>query len=258
MKILIVEDEKLLADSIRHNPGRTTELFRRFLTPGRFYAREGSDCGYGCRLPYDHEELVASLVLAPRQGNEKPRAIVLQHTVDDYADQSQGDALSLEIAKRVYAWLGYVPEDYVKFCFRRAGGHGTDAWQVAYTADYLRWYFFDEPLSPAVDSLLNTDPFAADVIDGRDGWERNYGGLKAVAPWLEEGPDPVPIEKHVPEAPAAVAPAAPSTGAAPAAPASPAPSEKGPGALVAAALGILLLGGIGLRIALKRRKKKEK
>lgn len=253
-----VSGGELLADSIRHNPGRTTELFRRFLTPGRFYAREGSDYGYGCRLPYDHEELVASLVLAPRQGNEKPRAIVLQHTVDDYADQSQGDALSLEIAKRVYAWLGYVPEDYVKFCFRRAGGHGTDAWQVAYTADYLRWYFFDEPLSPAVDSLLNTDPFAADVIDGRDGWERNYGGLKAVAPWLEEGPDPVPIEQHVPEAPAAVAPAAPSTGAAPAAPASPAPSEKGPGALVAAALGILLLGGIGLRIALKRRKKKEK
>ena len=105
--------------------------------PGRFYAREGSDYGYGCRLPFDQEELVASLVLAPRQGSERPRAIVLEHTVDDYADQSQGDALSLEIAKSVYTWLGYRAEDYVKFCFRKAGGHGTDGWQTGYIAEYL-------------------------------------------------------------------------------------------------------------------------
>ena len=65
----LVSGGEVLADSVRHNPGRTIELFRRFLTPGRFYAREGSDYGYGCRLPFDQEELVASLVLAPRQGD---------------------------------------------------------------------------------------------------------------------------------------------------------------------------------------------
>ena len=238
------------------------ELFRRFLTPGSFYAREGSDYGYGCRLPFDQEELVASLVLAPRQGTERPRAIVLEHTVDDYADQSQGDALSLEIAKSVYTWLGYVPEDYVKFCFRQKGGHGTEPWQTAYIAEYIRWYFFDEPMSGAAAALLNTDPFAADVLDGLDGWERNYGGLKAVAPWLETGPDPVPVADSKAEgSPAAPAEAPPPAHASEATPEPttsplPAPRPKGPGALIAAALGVLAVGGAVLALALNKRKKK--
>ena len=258
----LVPGGELLADSIRHNPGRTTELFRRFLTPGSFYAREGSDYGYGCRLPFDQEELVASLVLAPRQGTERPRAIVLEHTVDDYADQSQGDALSLEIAKSVYTWLGYRAEDYVKFCFRQKGGHGTEPWQTAYIAEYLRWYFFDEPMSGAAAALLNTDPFAADVLDGLDGWERNYGGLKAVAPWLETGPDPVPVADSKAEgSPAAPAEAPPPAHASEATPEPttsplPAPRPKGPGALIAAALGVLAVGGAALALALNKRKKK--
>lgn len=259
----LVSGGELLADSVRHNPGRTTELFRRFLVPGRFYAREGSDYGYGCRLPFDQEELVASLVLAPRLGNERPRAIVLEHTVDDYADQSQGDALSLEIAKSVWDWLGFRGEDYVKFCFRKQGGHGSDSWQTAYIAEYLNWYFFDTPMSPAAAENLATDPFAADVIDGLDGWERNYGGLKAVAPWLEDGPDPVPVMESSAEGQGDVSPAPVSprgTDSAPVVPEptdspDPAPPAKGPGALIAAALGILVLGGLGLALALRRRKK---
>ncbi len=259
----LVPGGELLADSIRHNPGRTTELFRRFLTPGRFYAREGSDYGYGCRLPFDQEELVASLVLAPRQGSERPRAIVLEHTVDDYADQSQGDALSLEIAKSVYTWLGYRAEDYVKFCFRRSGGHGTDPWQTGCIADYLNWYFFDEPMADAAAETLNTDPFAADIIDGQDGWERNYGGLKAVAPWLEDGPKPVPVADSKAEAASAAPTKAPEPTRTPAATPEPTTSplpapkaEKGPGALIAAVLGVLILGGAALGLALKKRKKK--
>ena len=266
----LVPGGELLADSVRHNPGRTVELFRRFLTPGRFYQREGSDYGYGCRLPFDQEELVASLVLSPRQGNAKPRAIVLQSTVDDYADQSQGDALSLEIAGSVYAWLGYVPEDYVKFCYRPAGGHGTDPWQVAYTADYLNWYFFDEPLPPAVAETLNTDPFKADVIDGQDGWERNYGGLSAVAPWIGEGPDPVPVAAYEPpadgpegpEVPEPPASAAPVPSAQQPAPSPATTSEKAPakapwGAVLGVIGGLAVLSA-GIAVGVKKRKKRNK
>ncbi len=256
----LVPGGEVLADSVRHNPGRTVELFRRFLVPGRFYQREGSDYGYGCRLPFDQEELVASLALSPRQGNEKPRAIVLQSTVDDYADQSQGDALSLEVAGSVYAWLGYVPEDYVKFCYRRAGGHGTDPLQTAYTADYLNWYFFDEPLPPAVAEALNTDPFKADVIDGQDGWERNYGGLSALAPWIGAGPKGVPVKAYEPAPEEAPEEAAEETAApAPSAPApSPAP-EKAPkkapwGAVLGGLAGLAVLGA-GVALAVKKRKK---
>ena len=264
----LVPGGELLADSIRHNPGRTVELFRRFLTPGRFYQREGSDYGYGCRLPFDQEELVASLVLSPRQGNEKPRAIVLQSTVDDYADQSQGDALSLEVAKSVYAWLGFIPEDYVRFCYRPAGGHGTDPWQVAYTADYLNWYFFDEPLPPAVAEALNTDPFKADVIDGRDGWERNYGGLSAVAPWIGDGPEPVPVKAYEPvrETASAPEPSAPAETPVPSAQPSvpspaPAPEKapaKAPWGAVLGVIGGLAVLGAGIAVGVKKRKKRSK
>lgn len=236
---------ELLADTIRHNPGRTTELFRRFLVPGRFYAREGSDYGYGCRLPYDHEELVASLALAPRQGEERPRAIVLEHTIDDNADQSQGDALSLEIAKTVYSWLGYEADDYVKFCFRDSGGHGTEPWQTVMIAQYLNWYFYDIPMPPATAELLNRDPFGDDIVDGVDGWTRNYGGLSAVAPWVDDAPAGADLTPEPETAPAP--PASPETGGGKKAPLLP----IGIGAAAAAAV----IGGVALAA---RKKKKEK
>jgi hypothetical protein len=38
-----------------------------------------------------------------------PRAIVLQSTIDDYADQSVGDALSLTLAKSIYGGWAAMP-----------------------------------------------------------------------------------------------------------------------------------------------------
>ncbi len=109
-------------------------------------------------------------------------------------------------------------------------------------------------MDDAVAAALNTDPFAADVIDGQDGWERNYGGLKAVAPWLEDGPNPVPPGESRAEAPTAAGAKTPETADGP----MPAPKpDKGPGALVAAALGVLILGGAALGLALKKGKKKK-
>ena len=175
---------EVMGDTIRHNPGRTTELFRRFLTPGRFYYKVPGSYGYGDRLPYDHEELVASLALSPSADSNKPRAIVLQHTIDDNGNQSQGDALSLEIAKTVYTWLGYDADEYVKFCFRNSGGHGTDSTQNKQIAEYVNWYFTGSQITEDTATNLNRDPFYDDVIDGVDGWTRNYGGYEAVAPWI--------------------------------------------------------------------------
>ncbi len=176
---------EVLADTIRHNPGRTIELCRRFLTPGRFYklfdgAGNGAH-GYGERLPYDHEELVASLA---------PRAIVLQSTIDDYADQSVGDALSLTLAKTIYHWLGYDQDRLVMHNFRDGTDHGSayhgeDSAQRQRTIEYMNWYFYGAPISEATLRHLQTDPFYADVIDGEDGYTRNFGGLTAMAPWLD-------------------------------------------------------------------------
>jgi hypothetical protein len=174
---------EVMGDTIRHNPGRTIELFRRFLTPGRFYKiHPGNPYGYGERLPYDHEELVATLA---------PRAIILQSTIDDYADQSVGDALSLTLAKTIYQWLGCDPDMLVMYNFREGtyhgeGYHGEDSDQRKRTAAYLDWYFRGVPMDDKTLKHLQTDPFYNDVIDGVDGYTRNFGGLKAMAPWIGE------------------------------------------------------------------------
>lgn len=174
---------EVMGDTIRHNPGRTIELFRRFLTPGRFYKiHPGNPYGYGERLPYDHEELVATLA---------PRAIVLQSTIDDYADQSVGDALSLTLAKSIYRWLGNDPDMLVMYNFRDGtdhgeGNHGEDSDQRKRTAAYLDWYFRGKAMDGETLKRLQTDPFYNDVIDGVDGYTRNFGGLKAMAPWLND------------------------------------------------------------------------
>jgi hypothetical protein len=127
-----------MGDTVRHNPGRTIELFRRFLTPGRFYKLSGDEFGYGERLPYAHEELVATLA---------PRAIVLQSTIDDYADQSVGDALSLTLARRIDNRLGFDGDSLVLHNFRDgtdhgAMSHGEDGAQRRRTAAYLNWYYY--------------------------------------------------------------------------------------------------------------------
>jgi hypothetical protein len=175
---------EVMGDTIRHNPGRGIELFRRFLTPGRFYKVFDGKFGYGERLPYDHEELVATLC---------PRAIVLQTSIDDYPDQSVGDALSLTLAKSVYRWLRQDPDMLVMHNFRDGTDHGEryhteDAPQRARTAEYLNRYFFGMPMSDATRMHLTTDPFYADVIDGEDGYARNFRGLTAIAPWLGTEP----------------------------------------------------------------------
>jgi hypothetical protein len=171
----------VLGDTIRHNPGRTVELFRRFLTPGHFYKMYDGAEGYGERLPFDQEELVATLA---------PRAIVLQSTLDDYADQSVGDALSLTLAKTVYDWLGYDQDMLVMYNYRDGANHGQnyhgeDGGQRTLTAEYLDWYFYGDTMSDTTLKRLQTDPFLNDVIDGQDGYTRNFGGLNAIAPWLD-------------------------------------------------------------------------
>lgn len=179
---------EVMGDTIRHNPGRTTELFRRFLEPGRFYLRKPGAWGYGDRLPFDQNDLVATLA---------PRALVLNHTIDDYGDDSEGDALSLTVAKFTYNWLGYDGDDLLKFNFRATGGHGEDAGHRARAAAYLDYYFYGTPLSEEVAVHLNTNPFLADGA-----YDRYFGGLKTIAPWMHSrdiAMDVTIVPKTIPE-----------------------------------------------------------
>jgi|GEM_PF-3436248 len=184
-----------MGDTIMHNPGRTTEVFRRFLTHFRFYYKlKGIDAngdlshGYGQRLPYDHHELVASLF---------PRAVIERNTINDYADGSEGDAIGMQAARIVYRKLiadgltaqahgsNVVANDLVKFNYRgvqTGEPHGTDPEQREREADYVVWYFYG---TPAYSTILDVDPFYNDVLvaGGSNSYERHYGGFRTMMPW---------------------------------------------------------------------------
>ncbi|WP_274649647.1 sugar-binding protein [Paenibacillus humicola] len=170
---------EMLGDTIRHNPGRTTELFRRFLTPGRFYERLDGAWGYGDRIPFDQHELVATLA---------PRAIVLHNTVNDYGDGAESDPLGLEAAKFVYKTLGYDADDLVKFNVRPFAAtreHAEDTPQRQRTAEYLDHYFYGKKMPPETDAYLNDDPFDDQGAKAENAYNRYFGGYATLAPWKD-------------------------------------------------------------------------
>ena len=167
---------EVIANSVRHNRVRETELFRHFMTPGHFYAFEDDAYGYGTRLPYDQNDLVATLA---------PRAIIIENTVNDYNDGCVADCLGAEIAKSVYNNLGYDADDLVKFNLRnlKSGDpHGNDSAQRNRSAEYLNYYFFGTDMSESTDSYLSTDPFSLNISNDRTDNPYNYywGGFNTI------------------------------------------------------------------------------
>jgi hypothetical protein len=193
---------ELIGDNTLHNPGRTNEVFRRFLNHFKWYqSLQGIDAngdishGFAERLPFDNHELVASLY---------PRAIIERNTFNDYNDGSEGDAISMQAARIVYRFLianGFgehktaagataSAEDLIKFNYRPTGGHGSDDTQPQREAQYMAWYYYGRAMTPAFASHLNTDPFFIDVLvpGGSNSYERHYGGFPVMMPWPWAGP----------------------------------------------------------------------
>ena len=170
-----------IGNSVRHNRVRETEVFRKFMTPRNFYKRLPGAWGYAARLPYDQNDLVATLA---------PRAIVLVNTVNDYNDGCEADALGLEIAKSVYRNLGYDADNLVLFNYRSVQDgdpHGTDPEQYLRTAEYLRYYFLGVEMSEETAQWLQTDPFAMPVSDGQSPFDTYYGGYHTITGGTAEG-----------------------------------------------------------------------
>ena len=193
---------ELLGDNVLHNPGRTNEVIRRFLTHFRWYVKlRGIDAngdfshGYAGRLPFDNHELVAAMF---------PRAIIENNTINDYNDGSEGDAISLQAARIVYRFLldrgfgtaqtiagrNVTANDLIKFNYRMTGGHGSESVQMQREAQYMMWYYYDRPMTTAFATHLNYDPFFEDVLvpGGSNSYERHYGGFRVMMPWPWAGP----------------------------------------------------------------------
>ena len=174
---LVAFGTETIGNSVRHNRVRETELFRQFLNLGHIYAKLPGAYGFGTRLPYDQEELTATLA---------PRAIVLENTVNDFNDGSVADALSMTLAKSVYRNLGYDADDLVVYNYRpivtQGDPHGSDDLQRQRTAAYLEHYFYGTPLAEDVKELLTTDPFSLPVSNGQKDTPYDYywGGLNTI------------------------------------------------------------------------------
>ncbi|MDR1109072.1 MAG: hypothetical protein LBL19_08565, partial [Spirochaetaceae bacterium] len=199
---------ELIGDNVMKNPGRATEIFRRFLTHFNYYERlRGIDAngdfshGYAQRLPYDGHELVASLF---------PRAVIERAVINDFNDGSEQDAISFQAARLVYRKLVDMGlsvatpggstinragiDDLVVFNYHAwatAGDpHAAVSWhQRANEALYMNWYFNGgtTPTYLTATELYpwNQDPFFDDVlvIGGSNSYERHYGGFPVMMPW---------------------------------------------------------------------------
>ena len=156
-----------MADHIWHNPWNSNSIFPRFLVdtsamPGWFplplntnvnatdYKTPGLpmigtrldniNCpahGWGDRLPYDHHEIIAAIA---------PRAVIIDSSNNDFADDAEGDAIGVEGARPVYEYLG-VPQNLAYDSSMALMGHRQTPTQVEDVVAFSNMVFYKIPLS---------------------------------------------------------------------------------------------------------------
>jgi endo-1,4-beta-xylanase len=165
-----------LGDHVRHQTHNSNEMIRRFLNDvapspvePRMYRTD--TWGYGNRLPFDHHEMIAAIA---------PRAVIIDNTNDDYADDAEGDAIGYEGAKPVFQFLG-APQNLALDLYMGGGGHSLKPSQSASIVHFANMVLSGKPLAGDVRKQLTTDPYLNAGI-----YERYYGGLQSMMPWAGE------------------------------------------------------------------------
>ena len=162
-----------LGDHVRHQTHNSNEMIRRFLNdiiPAAVEPRmyQATTWGYGNRLPFDHHELIAGIA---------PRAVIIDNTNDDYADNAEGDAIGYQGAKPVFEFLG-VPRNLALDIDMGGGGHSLKPSQAANIVNFANMVLFGKPLAGDVQTRLTTDPYL-----NAGTYDRYYGGLQTMMPW---------------------------------------------------------------------------
>jgi endo-1,4-beta-xylanase len=162
-----------LADHVRHQTHNSNEMIRRFLNdiaPAPVEPRmyQTKTWGYGDRLPFDHHEMIAAIA---------PRAVIIDNTNDDYADDAEGDAIGYEGAKPVFQFLGAL-QNLALDLYMGGGGHSLKPAQAANIVNFANLVLFGRPLADDVKKQLATDPYL-----NAGTYDRYYGGLKKMMPW---------------------------------------------------------------------------
>lgn len=153
-----------LGDHVRHQTHNSNEMLVRFLDPDRMYKTRTH--GYGERLPYDHHEIIAAIA---------PRAVIIDTSNDDYANNAEGDSIGFEGAKPVYAYLGTAGN--LAFNIRMTGGgHSLSTAHRQNVIHFCDMVFYGKSLPDQLKADLYDNPYLST-------YERYYGGLKAMMPW---------------------------------------------------------------------------
>ncbi len=153
-----------LGDHVRHQTHNSNEMLARFLDPDRMYKTRTH--GYGERLPYDHHEIVAAIA---------PRAVILDTSNDDYANNAEGDSIGFEGARPVYAFLG-ADRNLALNIRMTGGGHSLASWHRQNVVRFCDLVFYGTPLPEPLRGDLYDNPYL-------DAYAKYYGGLKAMMPW---------------------------------------------------------------------------
>lgn len=156
---------EVLGDHVRHQTHNSNEMLARFLDPDRMYKTRTH--GYGERLPYDHHEIIAAIA---------PRAVIIDTSNDDYANNAEGDSIGFEAAKPIYAFLGAIQN--LAFNIRMTGGgHSLSNTHRQNVVHFCNKVFYGTPLPEQLGADLYDNPYM-------DTYSKYYGGLKTMAPWL--------------------------------------------------------------------------
>jgi endo-1,4-beta-xylanase len=162
-----------MGDHVRHQTHNSNEMIRRFLNdivPAAVEPRmyQTDTWGYGERLPYDHHEEIAAIA---------PRAVLIDATNNDYADNAEGDAIGFEGAKPIYECFG-VPQNLALDLDMGNTGHALTPAQAQHIVDFANFVLNGTPLTREVKTQLTTDPYLQAGT-----YDTYYGGLETMLPW---------------------------------------------------------------------------
>jgi hypothetical protein len=205
-----------MGDHIWHNAWNSNEMFQRFLdewypyplgqsntnapaAPGmpmvgsRLFDTYCPAHGFGLRLPYDHHEIVAAIA---------PRAVLIDASNNDYADNPEGDSIGFTGAQPVYTYLGasqYLAYDQAY----TNSGHAQTAQQTKDLVTFANMVFYNIPLTSTTNGqfmLTGANPPTGSVFTGQGVYVNDYntaavntfatyyGGISSMMPWLPEVP----------------------------------------------------------------------
>jgi hypothetical protein len=140
-------------------------MLARFLDPVRMYKTRTH--GYGERLPYDHHEIIAAIA---------PRAVIIDTSNDDYANNAEGDSIGFEGAKPVYEFLG-AGRNLALNIRMTGGGHSLSLSQRQNVIGFCNMVFGGTPLPAQLQADLYANPYLKT-------YNTYYGGLKMMMPWI--------------------------------------------------------------------------